>query len=126
MKINNDMNQDNFFSINNLVEFGMGLAIAQQMVKTMNHSMVNMNVPGAAPAGAMPSVQESSSLFYAVLDSKQAGPLSYQDISQLISGKRIVNETYMWKPGMSNWEIAEKIPEILKLVALTPPRLPKK
>jgi hypothetical protein len=27
------MNEDSFFSINRLVEFGMGLAVAQQMVK---------------------------------------------------------------------------------------------
>jgi hypothetical protein len=114
------MDQNNFFSINNLVEFGMGLAIAQQMVKTMNHSIDNMNVPGSL------QVNESQSLFYAILDSNQAGPLSYQDISQLVNQKKIVNETYMWKPGMTDWDIAEKIPEILKLVALTPPPIPKK
>jgi len=69
---------------------------------------------------------ESQSLFYAILDNNQAGPLSYQDISQLVNQKKIVNETYMWKPGMTDWDIAEKIPEILKLVALTPPPIPKK
>ena len=53
------MDQSNFFSINNLVEFGMGMAIAQQMVQTMNHTIGNMNVPGSMPT------QEQGSLFYA-------------------------------------------------------------
>lgn len=112
------MDDNNFFSINSLVEFGMGMAIAQQMVKTMNHSIDNMKVPGSY------STQQPQSLFYAVIEGKQVGPLSEQDISQLIRDKKIVNETYMWKPSMPDWVIAENMPEIVRLVALCPPPLP--
>jgi hypothetical protein len=49
------------------------------------------------------------------------GPFSEQELSRLIADKKIVKETYIWKPGMPKWEIAEKLPEILKLVALAPP-----
>ena len=35
------MNEDSFFSINRLLEFGMGMALAQQMVNTMNNSNLN-------------------------------------------------------------------------------------
>jgi hypothetical protein len=41
------MNEDSFFSMDRLVEFGMGMVIAQQMVKTMNQSITNMHIPGA-------------------------------------------------------------------------------
>ena len=41
------MDNNSFFSIDKLVEFGMGMAIAQQMVQTMNKSMVDMHIPGA-------------------------------------------------------------------------------
>ena len=37
---------NNFNSIERLMEFGMGMAVAQQMVNTMNYAMTNMNVPG--------------------------------------------------------------------------------
>ena len=114
------MDNSNFFSINRLVEFGMGLAIAQQMVKTMNQSIETMKVPGSFATAP----QQAPMLFYAVIDDKQMGPLSEQEIAQLIREKKIVNETYMWKFGMQAWEIAEKIPEIVRLVALTPPPLP--
>ena len=40
------MNDDSFFSINRLVEFGMGMAVAQKMVNTMNKTMISMHVPG--------------------------------------------------------------------------------
>ena len=114
------MDESSFYSINNLVEFGMGMAVAQQMVKTMNQSIETMKVPGSFPAHQ----QQPQSLFYAVVEGKQMGPLSEQEVTRLIKEKKIVNETYMWKPGMQSWELAEKIPEVVRLVALTPPPLP--
>ena len=111
------MNDDNFFSINRLVEFGMSIAVAQQMVQTMNHAITNMHVPGAMN----PMQQASPQFYYAMIEGNQAGPVSEQDLSRLIAEKKVVKETYIWKPGLPNWEIAEKLPEVLKLVALAPP-----
>jgi hypothetical protein len=115
------MDDDNFYSINRLVEFGMGISIAQQMIKSMNDGMNNMHVPGAM--NSMPPA--TPHFFYAILNGSQAGPFTEQDISQLFTSQQINRTTYFWKPGMQKWEIAEKIPEILKIVALTPPPLPK-
>jgi hypothetical protein len=111
------MNEDSFYSINRLVEFGLGLAVAQQMVKTMNSAMTNMYIPGS-----MNLIQTEAPRFYfAIIEGNQAGPFSEQEISRLILEKKIVKETYIWKPGMVKWEIAERLPEILRLVALVPP-----
>jgi hypothetical protein len=114
------MDDSSFYSINKLVEFGMGLAVAQQMVKTMNQSIENMKTPGSFSA----HLQQPQALFYAVVEGKQMGPLSEQDVALLIRDKKIVNETYMWKAGMPSWDLAEKIPSVVRLVALTPPPLP--
>jgi hypothetical protein len=111
------MNDDSFFSINRLVEFGMGLTVAQQMVKTMNDAMNNMHVPG--PMNPIQTTQPQ--FYYVMIEGNQAGPFSEQELSRLISEKKVVKETYIWKPGLPKWEIAEKLPEILKLVALAPP-----
>ena len=111
------MNEDSFFSINRLLEFGMGMAVAQQMVNTMNNSMSNMHV-----AGSMNPMQTVvPQFYYAIIEGNQAGPFSEQELSRLITEKKIVKETYIWKPGLPKWQIAEKLPEILKLVALAPP-----
>ncbi len=115
------MEEENFYSINRLVEFGMGISIAQQMIQTMNESMRNMHIPGA-----MNPIQTASpNFFYAILNGSQAGPFSEHDISLLFSNQEINKETYFWKPGMGNWQMAENFPEILKIVALIPPPLPK-
>jgi len=111
------MDDSNFFSINRLVEFGMGMAVAQQMVKTMNHSMTNMHVPGAMN----PMEKPQQKFFYAMIEGKQAGPFSEQELARLIADKKVVKETYIWMPSLTGWKMAEQIPEVLKLVALAPP-----
>lgn len=111
------MDDSNFFSMNRLVEFGMGMAVAQQMVKTMNHSMTNMHVPGAMN----PMEKAKQYFFYAMIEGKQAGPFSEQELSVLIADKKVVKETYVWMPSMPSWKMAEQVPEVLKLVALAPP-----
>ena len=41
------MDDQSFFSIDRLVEFGLGMGIAQQMVGMMNQYMQQMYVPGS-------------------------------------------------------------------------------
>jgi len=115
------MDDNNFFSIDRLLEFGMGMAVAQQMVKTMNDSMSNMYVPGA-----MNSMERSEQrLFYAMLEGKQVGPLSEQELARLVAEKKVAKETYIWMPRLTTWKMAEQIPEVLRLVALSPPPFPE-
>ena len=114
------MNDHDFFPVDRLVEFGLSMAVAQQMVQGMNTAISQMHVPGAMN----PSSPQPTQLFYAVLDDKQSGPYSETEISRLVNEKTISKDTLMWKPGMPNWAPAEEIPEILKLVVLIPPPLP--
>lgn len=112
------MNTENFFSIDRLVEFGLGIGVAQQMVKSMNHALANTYIPGTMnPMGA----QRAPSAFYVVIEGKQAGPFFEEELARLITGGRVTKGTYVWKPGMPKWELAETVPEVLKLVALCPP-----
>ena len=111
------MDDNGFFSINRLIEFGMGMAVAQQMVKTMNETITNMYVPGSMN----PMEKPQQKFFYAMIEGNQAGPFSEQELARLIAEKKVVKETYLWMPGLPNWKMAEQIPEVLKLVALTPP-----
>lgn len=54
---------NDFSSIDKLVEFGLGIAVAQQMIKTVNHSIDNMRV-----AGVNNRVEGQIAKFYAVVD----------------------------------------------------------
>lgn len=115
------MSENNYYSMDKLVEFGMGLGIATQMAASMNQALSQTKIPGAG--NAMPVQAES--VYYAVFDGKQMGPYSLTELSRLIAEKKVVKETYIWKPGMKNWDLAENVEEVLRLVALTPPPIPK-
>ncbi len=116
------MNDDNFFSINRLVEFGMGMAMAQQMTRMMNDVVNQTIVPGAGriipPKSAMP--------IYVVVDDKPVGPLAEKDFIQLVNDKKVDKSTLAWTPGMSEWKSIADVPQILKIMLLTPPPIPGK
>jgi hypothetical protein len=111
--------ESSFYSMDRLIEFGMSMAVAQQMVQTMNHTMQNMHIPGAG--NPMPKPPER--VYYAVLDGKQAGPFSETELARLLGEKKVSKETYVWYPGLREWKTAENVPEIVRLVALMPPPL---
>jgi len=112
------MNNDNFYSIDKLVEFGLGIAVAQQMVNSMNHAMQNAYVPGAQSPMLQQRLAHS---YHVILDGKPAGPFTEQEVSRLISDGKITKGTHVWRPGMARWELAEQVPDVLRLVALAPP-----
>lgn len=114
------MNSDNFFSIDRLVEFGLGIGMAQQMVNSMNHALQHTYIPGTMNAMAPMPARPSVPLFLA-LDGKPAGPFSEEDVTRLIAQGTVTKATYVWRAGMPNWDLCQNVPEILKLVALCPP-----
>ena len=113
------MDNQSFFSIDRLVEFGLGMGIAQQMVGMMNQYMNQMYVPGSIQSMPKPLPH----IYYVAIDGQQTGPLNDSELSQLISQKKVNKDTLAWVPGMMEWKPIEQIPAILKVVALTPPPL---
>lgn len=114
------MDDNNFFSIDRLVEFGMGMAMAQQMVHMMNETMQSMYVPGSAS-----TIQSPMSIsIYVGIDGQSVGPLSESEFSKLVIEKKISCSTLVWIPGMLGWKPLEQVPNLLKIVAMTPPPLP--
>ena len=116
------MNDNSFFSIDRLVEFGMGMALAQQMVGMMNQAMRQMYVPGSIQSMAMPQVQTQP--FYVAIDGQSVGPLSESDFSRLVAEKKVTKDSLAWMPGMQGWQPIQQIPAILRIVALAPPPIP--
>lgn len=114
------MNDNNFFSIDRLVEFGMGMAMAQQMVQVMNKSMSQMYVPGSIQS--MPTSQVQT--FYVAINGQSVGPLTESDFSRLVTEKKVTKDSLAWMPGMLGWQPIEQIPAILRIVALAPPPIP--
>lgn len=113
------MDNSSFFSIDRLIEFGLGMGIARQMVGMMNQSMLSMYVPGSIQS--MPT--SIAQTYFVAINGQQVGPLNDSELSQLISQKKVTKDTLAWMLGMTGWKPIEQVPAILKLVALTPPPL---
>lgn len=114
------MNDNSFYSIDRLVEFGMGMAMAQQMVQVMNQSMKQMYVPGSIQSMPTPQAQT----LYVAIEGQSVGPLTESDFSRLVTDKKVNKDSLAWMPGMVGWQPIEQIPAILRIVALTPPPIP--
>lgn len=113
------MNEQSFFSIDRLIEFGLGMGIAQQMVGMMNQYMQQMYVPGSIQSMPKPLPQ----VYYVSMGGQQVGPLNDSELFHLIAQKQVNKDTLAWMPGMTAWQPIEQIPAILKIVALNPPPL---
>ena len=115
------MTDVSFYSMDKLVEFGLGTAVAAQMMNSMNTNLQQMKMPGVDnPMGA-----SGDPVYFASLDGQASGPYSATELTRLIAEKKVVKETYIWKPGMFKWDLAQNLPEVLRLVALTPPPVPE-
>lgn len=112
------MSEQNFNSIEKLLEFGMSMAVAQQMMQTMNHAMQNMVIPQFNQVNVpLPTSKQ----FYALVNDIPQGPFSESELSSHILGNRISKETLVWFNGLPGWMMAEQVPEVAKLFAMIPP-----
>lgn len=115
------MDNNSFYSIDRLVEFGMGMAMAQQMVRTMNETMQTMYVPGSPNTITPPA----SKLMHVAVDGQAVGPIGEKELLQLIENQKINSKSLVWMPGMPAWKMIEEVPEVLRIIALAPPPLPQ-
>lgn len=105
--------ENDFSSLERLMEFGMSMAVAQQMIATMNHSINNMTVPGAG----LPIAQSLE--YYVVIDGAQAGPLTEENLQQLAQNGKLTANSLMWHRGLSGWRRAAEIPVANKWILLS-------
>lgn len=113
-------NENSFNSIERLMEFGMSMAVAQQMMQTMNHAIQNMNPPQFRSLNMPVPVPIS---YYALVNDIPQGPFSEQEITGHILAGRVNKETLVWVFGMPGWMQAQQVPEVSKLFSLVPPPL---
>ena len=114
------MDDQSCFYIDRLVDFGLGMGIANQMVGIMNQYMRTMDIPGS-----IQQLQRTvSPIYYVAIDRQPIGPLNDGEMASLIAQKKVTKDTLAWMPGMMGWQPIEQVPAILKIVALAPPPLP--
>lgn len=105
---------NSFNSIDRLLEFGLSMTVAQQMIATMNHVMNNMQTPGSG----LPIIKTEPQ-YYAIVTNSLIGPINEKEINTLTSSGSINEDTLIWKSGMPGWTAAKFIPEVMKYILLS-------
>ena len=78
----------------------MGGAMGQQMAGMMNNMGQQMQGVMNTPP-PMPNVQ-----YHISVNGAQAGPFTIQQMAQKVQNGEMNAQTYVWKQGMANWEMA--------------------
>lgn len=99
----------------------VGGSLGQQMagmMQNMGQHMQNaMNTPPPVP-----NVQ-----YYISFNGAQAGPFTIPKLTEMVQSGQMTAQTYVWKQGMPNWELAGNVQELAALFATpgnTPPPPP--
>ncbi len=97
----------------------MGGAMGNQMAGMMNNmgqQMQNsMNTPPPPPPMAN---------YMVLVNGQQSGPYNMGQLQQLAQQGHLTPQTYVWKQGMANWEMAGNVPELSQLFGAVPPPPP--
>ena len=97
----------------------VGGAMGQQMAGMMNNLGQQMQ-GGMNTPPPIPQVQ-----YHVLINGQQSGPYQTPQLQQLVQNGQMTQQTYVWKPGMANWDLAGNIQELAALfVSMTPPPPP--
>lgn len=89
----------------------MGGAMGQQMTGMMQN--MGQQMQGAMnPPPPMPNVQ-----YHVSVNGAQAGPFNMQQLQQMAQTGQLTKDTYVWKQGMAQWELAGNVQELSSLFA---------
>lgn len=89
----------------------MGGAMGGQMAGMMNNMGQQMQQAMQAPP-AMPTIQ-----YMLAINGQQSGPFNLQQLQQLVQSGQLTPQTYVWKQGMAQWELAGNVQELSSLFA---------
>ena len=84
----------------------MGGAMGQQMSGMMNNMSQQMQQSMNTPP-PIPGIT-----YYIAINGTQSGPFNMQQLAQMAQCGQINIQTYVWKQGMPNWEMAGNIAEL--------------
>jgi len=58
------------------------------------------------------------------VNGQQFGPYNMQQLQQMVQNGQLTAQTYVWKQGMANWELAGNVQELSSLFGAVPPPMP--
>lgn len=93
----------------------MGGAMGQQMAGMMQNMGQQMQGAMNTPP-PLPNVQ-----YHVSMNGAQAGPFNMQQLKQMVQNGQLTKQTYVWKQGMANWDLAGNVQELALLFTPSTP-----
>lgn len=108
-----------------MMGMAMGGAMGGQMANMMNgmgqmqQQAMQPTQSQMAPPPMPPQVQYTLNI-----NGQNVGPYNFQQLQQLVQSGHLTPNTYVWKQGMANWDIAGNVQELSSLFGAVPPPQP--
>jgi hypothetical protein len=96
-----------------MMGMALGGSLGGQMTNMMNQMGQQINTSMNTP----PPLPQSQ--YMVAENGQQFGPYSIQQLAQLVQSGRMSKQTYVWKQGMNNWELAGNVAELTPLFTST-------
>jgi hypothetical protein len=96
----------------------MGGAMGNQMSNMMNQMGQNMTQQQNTPP-PIPQIQ-----YNIAVNGQTSGPFNWQQLQQMVQNGQLTKNTYVWRQGMGNWELAGNVQELSRLFEILPPPPP--
>lgn len=108
-------------SASSAMDMGLGFAMANKMADSLNTPPPTETSQAASAGSAPPPLSTpTETSWHVAIDDKPTGPHDITTIRSLIQQGKITAESLVWKEGMTDWEAAQKVDSIKKLI---PPSL---
>jgi len=114
-----------------MMQMGMGVAMAGQMANQMGGIGAPAGQPEAAapaapaaPASAAPPPLPGQRLFHVDHGGTPGGPYNMAQMQSGIANGQVTGQTLVWSEGMPAWGPAQAVPELQALFATPPPMPP--
>ncbi len=129
----------------NMAGMMMAGVMAQQMNKAMNGQLGNGAAPGGQAVGvgqmqgvgiqaptpnmlgagamggaAVPPPPPQASQFFVSVNGQQTGPFAIHQLQQMVASGQLTTQSYVWRQGMANWDLAGNIQELAMLFGMPP------
>jgi len=120
--------ENDFSSMDRLMELGMSMAVAGQMTSAMNKAISDMKIPGQPYAGPQLPGQTirgcgqneiAATGYFLTLDGKVSGPFDSDELKKIARNGILNMDVPAWCQGMSAWVKASDIPELNKIITLS-------
>lgn len=96
----------------------MGGAMGQQMAGMMNQMGQQVQM-GMQQPPQMPQVQ-----YHVSVNGQQMGPFNLQQLAMMAQNGQLTRQSYVWKQGMANWDLAGNVQELASLFVPVMPQTP--